>query len=236
MARKASIVVDSTGEVNKIAVGYAGWRDAVPPTIYWVHLGMLRKNGIRNKKTGKIVSIPTASYNSFRNAGRKRPEESGFRGKDDGGPRLTGKLGWDTLEEFHKIYRGRLSGSRTQWGEQTIGWPDVPRADRMTEGVWRSLEFGLLPTGAATGAESTHVLPKRFQFLHGGYTMDPNEESSGKGRFVPRSKAGDTRTGSGYRGKEFLRNGFITSMERIEGTYQWAIENRSREFNIWEIR
>jgi len=117
-----------------------------------------------------------------------------------------------------------------------FGFPFIPDADKRTNYVWRSLEFGLegkynepvsylelnelFPTGS-------HFLPKRFYF-----TSDDTSSSTlrlpkkGRRKLPPglrMLKSPPIKPG-GIQGKHFIENAWISELERMSGRWKRDIE------------
>ena len=155
----------------------------------------------------------------------KRPSESGFGA---GGRRLTGKFTFGGDGGAFRAVTDQISDT-----EFTIGFPDIETADNRTKykptgsPVWRSLEFGLAPTGPSflEFAElsqffprGSHILPRRFFF-----TAPLGDIHSvlipGKGPKHP------TRRGAGFEGKHFIEQAWMDFFNYYEGRYQRVLED-----------
>lgn len=140
-------------DLETLNFAFAAFSKELPERLAGYHRELFRGTGTKNNNN---VSIPLESWKVFSRQRPRRPKESGHRPDK----RMTGTLGRKDFDRFMQIYSGKEFGSGTRRG---IGWPDVQRADRATDYVWRSLEFGLGLQG--TGESGEHKLPAKFGFF-----------------------------------------------------------------------
>ena len=179
------------------------------PTMFTTATTKFRENlhAVHAQHLGQLANKARANFYSD----IKRPAETG-EGK--GGRRETGNF---TFGGSGSAFVGRLIEEGDKIG---FGWPDVDQADRSTNFVWRSLEFGLAGHTAGPSARFSelapympighHKLPRAFWFTSG----DPGSSRLVVGKFGYRQASqrfgrGQQTWGRGIEGKHFLERAWF---------------------------
>jgi len=161
------------------------------------------------------------------NASTLRPGEKGV---GSGGRRQTGNFTFGTKAG------GSFTGTQfvTEEGLYGFGWPNIDKADALTNFVWRSLEFGLAGTrpnsrgqlrgpGHSRFPENAHLVPTGFHRMPRRF-MFTSESPSNSYLFL--NKSAPERMppgGAGIEGKHFIEDAFIESIEIMAGRYKKAV-------------
>lgn len=159
-----------------------------------------------------------------------RPQEKGLRAGGSGGKgRQTGNF------TFGARGGGTFSGDvlTAKGGIIGFGYPNIPKADAATSGVWRVQEFGLkgrshspssLFGDTSLASKGSHILPERYQFGDQG-----GERQTGQGQIMIIGRGPiRNREGAGYEGKHFIENAWIESLYIISKRYRDATERTIR--------
>lgn len=180
---------------------------------------------------GSILGIKNRAQAIFESHPR-RPGESG-EGTERG--RQTGKFIFGGKDEAGTAFHGgTFKVSDTKFG---FGYPDAAQADRATNYVWRSLEYGLVRSTSFFGdgtyfpQSKEHHLPNKFYFT------SPNSATSAlrvyrkgqdtKGQRILKGGKGE---GKGFEGKHFIEGAWESSIQRIGENYKRALTKTAAEF------
>lgn len=180
---------------------------------------------------GRNVGTVNSKAREYFEGNILRPQERGLRAGGSGGHgRQT------TNFTFGARGGGAFSGSvlTAKGGIIGFGYPNVPKADAATSGVWRVQEYGLKGTRHAPSSlfgdtslasKGEHILPKRYQFGD-----DTDERGTGQGQIMligPQFPKRN-REGAGYEGKHFIENAWIESLYIISDRYRDATDRTMR--------
>ena len=128
--------------------------------------------------------------------------------------RATGKFFGPREIAFHSV----VYDLKTTQG---FGWPNIDKADKITDGAWRSLELGLPP--------GRHRMPPYVWIDREG-----NKAERGEGGviFAPTGRTAWSNRGGGIDAWNFLRDGFhdVVKMEKMTKTYREIFRNRFKRY------
>lgn len=181
---------------------------------------------------GRQIGILSQRARDYFEESVSRPNESGARSH----ARQTGKFG------FGQRSGGAFVGvtiNEPELDQYGFGYPDIARADRVTNYVWRSLEFGLKPHPGAVRDQfapiGVHKFPSSFTFLPfsgPGGVFTPRGKGSGptgtlvtpRGRVVRRVKA------PGWPARLFITRAFNDVAANITDGYQTVVAETYKDF------
>ena len=175
-----------------------------------------------------------------------REGETGVR---PGGGRMGRQTGRFSFGGRASAFQGRLSEEGKKIG---FGWPDIDTADRATEFVWRSLEFGLwgskhrpearTQAGSQVMPRGHHELPRRFSFVGGGPKTSTmvigggnTRQFSQRHRSVLRTtreqeEGTDKTIGAGIQGKHFIEGAWEQAKIGDPKRYREVVKKSFRAF------
>jgi hypothetical protein len=194
----------------------------------------LKKNTLQSagKSIGGINSRAKANFEAI----VKRPGETG-EGKERG--RQTGNFTFGRKGVAGVAFSGNtFEHSKGVFG---FGYPNISQADKKTNYVWRSLEYGLAgihhkPTSFFANPsfpQGEHKLPKRFYFTSGSPT---NSKFRVAKKYSRKGRQGQTLLKSppiepgGIEGKHFIESAWLDYLAINENKWEADVVATRREF------
>jgi hypothetical protein len=196
---------------------------------------VIPKNGIKNTSQAATASVRGLGNRAEQifYSNPRRPGESG-EGAERG--RQTDKFTFGGKDQAgNAFYGGTFKVSEHKFG---FGYPDVAHADKATNYVWRSLEYGLLSPHSLFGdgtffhlSESKHNLPNKYFFT----TTAPSTSSlrvlrKGQNTQGQQILKGGEGAGAGFEGKHFIEGAWQSYLETIGSNWKKALTRTAAEF------
>ena len=160
----------------------------------------------------------------------------GESGQGAGGRRQTGKFMFGKRAGAGAAFRGANFELKKGSDVYGFGFPDIAHADKVTEFVWRSLEFGLPgygnPKGGMRGPvalypENSRLFPKENMRMPRNFEFSSKNTATSYLYFGKRERKPDTR---GIEGKHFIEGAWAESLEIMNGRYKRDVIDAAKVF------